>query len=93
MKLRLANIKDIPILKHWDSKEHVINAGGADDHIDWDYEIPRVVPWCEYLMAESDDGRPIGMVQVIDPEKRRFGDDDCIVFRLNRERWNLILKP
>ena len=139
MRLRDANPDDIPILEHWDRQPHVIEAGGDDDWFDWHYEIPRKLDWRKQLIAEID-GRPIGVVQIIDPaleqthywgeigtgfraidiwigeardlgrgygtqmmqitlarfyerpgfttvEQRRFGNDDCLVMRLERSDW------
>jgi aminoglycoside 6'-N-acetyltransferase len=162
MRLRPAAPSDLALLKHWDTKPHVIAASGNDDVFDWDTELPRRPDWRELLIAELD-GRPIAMVQIIDPareethywgdcpdnlraidiwigeeadlgrgfgttimglvlarcfaeptvtavlidpltsntgalrfyerlgfqrvEERRFGDDDCYVYRLNRGEW------
>jgi len=66
MKLRKATLADLPLLRHWDSMAHVIAATGADDPYDWASELPRDVPWREFLMAEIEDV-PIGIVQIIDP--------------------------
>jgi aminoglycoside 6'-N-acetyltransferase len=70
MKLRLATIADAPTLEAWDREAHVIAATGSDGQegmYDWRVELPRVVSWREFLIAEID-GRPIGMMQIIDPE-------------------------
>jgi aminoglycoside 6'-N-acetyltransferase len=66
MKLRKATLADLPLLRHWDSKAHVIAATGADEPYDWANELPRDVPWREFLIAEIDDV-PIGILQIIDP--------------------------
>ncbi len=68
MKLRLANPGDIEVLKKWDANQQVIAARGADETLDWDIEIPRSVDWREILIAEID-GRPIGVIIIIDPER------------------------
>lgn len=76
IKLRTATQADIPVLEHWDKQEHVIAAGGDDDVWDWPEEINREVSWQELLIAELD-GRPLGMVQIIDPyheESHYWGD-------------------
>ena len=76
MRLRDATPDDIPVLEHWDRQPHVIEAGGDDDWFDWHYEVPRQLDWREQLIAEID-GRPIGVVQIIDPEReesRYWGD-------------------
>lgn len=69
MKLRHATIADVPTLEAWDRHAHVIAATGNDDGMYvWAVEIPRIVDWREFLIGEID-GRPIGMIQVIDPER------------------------
>lgn len=69
MKLRHATIADVPTLEAWDRNAHVISATGNDDGMYvWAVEIPRVVDWREFLIGEID-GRPIGMIQIIDPER------------------------
>jgi aminoglycoside 6'-N-acetyltransferase len=35
--------------------------------MNWDGEVPRTVPWREILIGEAD-GRPVGVVVIIDPE-------------------------
>lgn len=70
MKLRLATPEDLGTLNSWEKKAHVISAKGADfDGEDrwWEEQLPRVVPWREILIAE-DQGRPIGVVVIIDPK-------------------------
>jgi aminoglycoside 6'-N-acetyltransferase len=67
MKLRLATPSDRAILERWDGKPHVIAATGADGALDWEHELPRLVPWREFLIGETD-GRPVGVIQLIDPE-------------------------
>jgi aminoglycoside 6'-N-acetyltransferase len=51
---------------YWDSKAHVIAATGSDEPYDWASELPRDVPWREFLIAEIADV-PIGILQIIDP--------------------------
>lgn len=68
VRLRLAKLEDIPLLKFWDAKEHVIASGGADDFYDWEKEISRNVSWQEILIAEFD-GRPVGVIIIIDPKE------------------------
>lgn len=69
MKLRPATLADVPTLEAWDQQAHVIDATGSDDGMyDWSAEIPRQVDWREFLIAEID-GRPIGMLQIIDPAR------------------------
>lgn len=64
--LRCATLADCPLLEYWDTKPHVIFATGADEPFDWKPEVARNEPWLEILIAEAD-GRPIGVVQIIDP--------------------------
>jgi aminoglycoside 6'-N-acetyltransferase len=65
--LREATLDDIPLLQWWDQQEHVIQADPEGDW-DWAYELPRVFPWRELLIAELE-GRPIGFLQIIDPHE------------------------
>lgn len=68
MRLRPATLADLPLLKHWDTQPHVIAASGEDDAFPWEAELPRDVDWRELLIAEHE-GRPIGFMQIIDPER------------------------
>jgi len=65
--LRLASLNDVPILRAWDKKQHVIDSSGTDDHADWPAEINFDPPWREILIAETDH-TPIGALVIIDPE-------------------------
>lgn len=65
--LRPATIEDLPLLKHWETQPHVI-ASGVDEDWNWAHELRRFPPWREQLIAEAD-GRPIGVVQIIDPAR------------------------
>jgi len=67
IKLRTATIHDLPLLLHWDEQPHVI-ASDPDDEWGWASELKKTPPWREQLIAELD-GRPIGFIQIIDPEK------------------------
>ena len=76
MLLRHATAADIDTLKYWDTKPHVSESGGEDDWYDWDEEIPVESDYSEILVAE-DDGRAVGVVQIIDPareETHYWGD-------------------
>ena len=76
MNLRQATISDTDLLRAWDTKPHVVAASGDDDTTDWAFELPRRVDWREFLIAEEC-GRPIGVLQIIDPaceETRYWGD-------------------
>ena len=66
VRLRLAVDADVPTLRHWDTKPHVISATGSDDVQDWATEIHGDPGIFEVLIAEEDQ-RPIGVVQIIDP--------------------------
>lgn len=65
--LRPATIADIDVLRSWDEQPHVIDSS-PNDVWDWEYELPRIHDWRELLIAEVN-GRPVGFVQIIDPEK------------------------
>jgi aminoglycoside 6'-N-acetyltransferase len=63
--LRQATLDDLDILQRWDEQPHVL---ACDPHSDWNWhvELGREPEWREQWIAEWD-GRPIGMVQIIDP--------------------------
>jgi aminoglycoside 6'-N-acetyltransferase len=69
MRLRRATFADIPLLRRWDSQPHVRAATGADDVHDWEAELAAQSELSEYLVAELDDGRPVGVMQIIDPAR------------------------
>lgn len=76
MRLRAATLADVPLLQYWDSKPHVLDAGGGDDWFDWTVELAQHPPWREMLIAEVD-GRPVGVLQIIDAaeeETHYWGD-------------------
>lgn len=67
--LRTATIDDLAILEKWEKEPHVM-ASGIEDDWHWDVELQRNPVWREQLIAEvggKPHGRPIGMVQIIDP--------------------------
>ena len=66
VRLRMATAADVAVLCRWDTKPHVIAATGADEPYDWQSELPRVVEWRAFLIAEVA-GDPIGFIQIIDP--------------------------
>jgi aminoglycoside 6'-N-acetyltransferase len=70
MILRRATAADIPLLARWDEQPHVIAATGDDDVVDWADELAHQDDVQEVLIAEVD-GRPIGVVQIIDPANER----------------------
>ena len=74
--LRLATSADIPTLRRWDEKPHIIESGGEDGGWDWVTEIADLVDWREMLIAENE-GLAIGFIQIIDPareETQYWGD-------------------
>lgn len=73
--LRHATIDDLALLRHWDEQPHVIESDPNDDW-EWETELLRRPDWREQLVAEHL-GRPIGLVQIIDPareETHYWGD-------------------
>lgn len=66
MTMRAATPADIPLLEHWDTQPHVIAATGDDDKEDWADDLARDHAWAWIFIGEED-GRPFGVVQVIDP--------------------------
>jgi aminoglycoside 6'-N-acetyltransferase len=66
MRLRAARPSDLDLLRSWDAKPHVIAATGDDGLFDWESELPRQPEWRQLLIAEAE-GRPIGVLQIIDP--------------------------
>jgi aminoglycoside 6'-N-acetyltransferase len=76
MRLRPARISDLPMLRCWDEKPHVIAARGEDGPVDWESELLREVDWSELLVAEYK-GRSVGFLQILDPareESHYWGD-------------------
>lgn len=67
MKLRRATSDDIARLEHWDEQPHVQACYGEDDG-DWPWaeEIDRQDAYQEIFLGEVD-GRPVGVVVIIDP--------------------------
>ena len=77
--LRAATPADVGLLTYWDSKPHVIAATGADEPEDWAKELAEDPDWRWFLVAE-DNGRPVGVVQIIDPreeESHYWGEIDA----------------
>lgn len=66
ISLRVATPNDLPLLQHWDEQPHNIESDPNDDW-EWETELHRSPEWREFLMAELD-GRPIGFIQIIDPQ-------------------------
>ncbi|MCF6303434.1 MAG: GNAT family N-acetyltransferase [Devosiaceae bacterium] len=55
--LRPANPDDVALLKYWDTKPHVIAAGGDDDWFVWEEELSRKTGWQEFFIAEKTPAR------------------------------------
>ncbi|WP_424927786.1 GNAT family N-acetyltransferase [Amaricoccus tamworthensis] len=66
MRLRDATPADIPMLRHWDEQPHVM-ASGIEDW-DWEEMLGNNPDWRDLLIAEVE-GRPVGFLQIIDPER------------------------
>lgn len=64
--LRPAVPADLTHLRRWDQDPDV-RRSLIDSDWHWDTEIHRHPTWREWLIAEAD-GRPIGFIQIIDPE-------------------------
>jgi aminoglycoside 6'-N-acetyltransferase len=65
----------LALLRDWDEQPHVIDSDPNDDW-SWEVELARCPDWREQLIAEAD-GRPIGVIQIIDPareESHYWGD-------------------
>jgi AraC-like DNA-binding protein/RimJ/RimL family protein N-acetyltransferase len=67
LRLRPATIADLVVLRRWDEAPHVIASDPHDDWA-WEVELGRSPDWREQLIAEVD-GRAVGFVQIIDPER------------------------
>ena len=67
VEFRFASIADLELLRRWDEQPHVIASDPNDDWA-WEEELPKNPDWREQLIAELD-GRPIGYVEIIDPER------------------------
>lgn len=64
--LRPAVPADAALLRRWD-QDPAIRAAVIDADWGWEKELGRHPPWREWLIAEAD-GRPVGFLQIIDPE-------------------------
>jgi aminoglycoside 6'-N-acetyltransferase len=78
--LRQATISDLPLLKYWDKKPHVVFATGGDSDGEDDWMEQQLREHSRYVwvyIAELDE-RPIGVMQIIDPaneETHYWGQD------------------
>lgn len=68
--LRPAPPDDVPVLEQWDADPVIAGMLGEDDYADWTAEIANDDPHSEQLIAELA-GRPIGFMQIIDPQLER----------------------
>jgi aminoglycoside 6'-N-acetyltransferase len=66
IQLRPATIADLALLQHWDEQPHTI-ASDPDEDWNWEEELLKTPDWREQLIAELE-GRPIGCIQIIDPQ-------------------------
>ncbi len=64
--LRPATLADIDMLSRWDEEPHVA-ASDPNDDWGWTTQLGVDPDWREQLVAEAD-GRPVGFIQIIDPE-------------------------
>ena len=67
IRLRQATPGDGALLAYWDKQPHVHDSDPNDDW-NWEVELRRSPEWRALIVAELD-GRPIGLVQIIDPSK------------------------
>ena len=67
IQLRPATPDDLALLQRWDEAPHVLAADPNDDW-GWAEELQRQPDWREQLIAEEH-GRPVGFVQIIDPQR------------------------
>lgn len=67
IKLRPATFSDLTLLQYWDEQPHVI-ASDPNDDWHWEVELNHTPDWREQLIAEID-GRPLGLIQIIDPAR------------------------
>ena len=85
IRLRNATIQDLDLIVHWDEKPHLTdpNVMGDEDYNDWNWEVELKrtdLSWRFQLIAElSSNGKPIGVVQVLDPleEETHYWGEDC----------------
>jgi len=75
VRLRPATLDDVPLLRRWDEDPDVVSSDPNDDWR-WEEELAHVPEWREPLIAEED-GRPGGVLDIIDPwrEASRYWGD------------------
>lgn len=76
LSLRPATPADLELLRRWDRDPEVRRAL-VDSDWQWETELYRQPDWREQLIAEVD-GRPIGFIQIIDPEREETQYWGCI---------------
>jgi aminoglycoside 6'-N-acetyltransferase len=64
--LRPAAPADLATLRRWDQDPEV-RRSLVDSDWQWETELPKHPAWREWLIAEAG-GRPVGFIQIIDPE-------------------------
>jgi aminoglycoside 6'-N-acetyltransferase len=64
--LRPATPADLELLRRWD-RDPEVRGALIDSDWQWETELHKSPDWREQLIAEAD-GRPIGFIQIIDPE-------------------------
>jgi aminoglycoside 6'-N-acetyltransferase len=74
--LRPATPADIETLRRWD-QDPEIRGSLVDADWRWETELYRHPDWREQLIAEVD-GRPIGFIQIIDPEREETQYWGCV---------------
>jgi len=67
---------DLASLRRWDRDPDVRNSL-IDSDWHWERELHRSPEWREWLIAEVD-GRPIGFIQIIDPEHEESHYWGCV---------------
>jgi aminoglycoside 6'-N-acetyltransferase len=68
IRFRSVSMDDLALLKSWDEQPHVLAALGGDSDWEWEDDLAVDPDWREFLIAEAD-GRPVGFVQIIDPQR------------------------
>lgn len=76
MTLRPATPADLPTLRRWDL-DPTVRESLIDADWQWETELRRHPDWREQLIAEVD-GRPVGFVQIIDPEREETQYWGCV---------------
>ncbi len=74
--LRPATPDDIDLLRRWD-QDPAVRGALIDSDWHWGTELRRKPPWREWLIAEAA-GRPIGFIQIIDPEHEETQYWGCV---------------